>query len=553
MHISVGPYSLSVVMSALYQGTDVSSPDKFLALKDVREVKEETTLDEKLFLLACEKGDYYMVKKLLEENRRGELNINCVDVLGRDAVTITIENENLDILQLLLEHGCQKLMQRIQNPEYSTTMDVAPVILAAHRNNYEILTMLLKQDISLPRPHAVGCECTLCNAKNKKDSLRHSRFRLDIYRCLASPSLIMLTEEDPILRAFELSTDLRELSLVEVEFRNDYEELAKQCKMFAKDLLAQARNSRELEVILNHTSNEDQVDKRGLLEERMNLSRLKLAIKYNQKEISMGQMLQEFGKFLGLFLLVLFSFTIGLTQLYGKDQKDPDKTPAKDCEGIFCQQQSNDAFHTFMGTCYALFWYIFSLAHVALFVTRITYTEELRSFVGAMIIGTYNIVVVIVLTKLLVAMLHKSFRQIANHEDKEWKFARAKLWLSYFDDKCTMPPPFNILPSPKTVVYIVTSMSKWICSHTSKGKVKRQNSLKEWRNLKQKRDQNYQKIMCCLVHRYLTSTRQKMQSTDQATVENLNDLRQDLSKFRNEMRDLLGFRTSKYAMFYPRS
>lgn len=798
MHISVLPCSLSLVMAAGYQAPGASAPDTYLALKDVREVKEDTTLDEKLFLLACEKGDYYMVKKLLEEKRHGELNINCVDVLGRDAVTIAIENENLDILQLLLEHGCQstdallvaidsevvgavdillnhrprrsskpsiaKLMQRIQNPEYSTTMDVAPVILAAHRNNYEILTMLLKQDISLPRPHAVGCECTLCNAKNKKDSLRHSRFRLDIYRCLASPSLIMLTEEDPILRAFELSADLKELSLVEVEFRNDYEELAKQCKMFAKDLLAQARNSRELEVILNHTSSEDHVDKRGLLEERMNLSRLKLAIKYNQKEfvaqsncqqflntvwfgemasyrrkhtglkmgtvlsvallwpllsvcyllgprsrvgqiihtpfvkfiihsasyftfllllnlyslvynedkkntmgpalemidyllilwiigmvwsdvkrlwyegledfleesrnqlsfvmnslylatfalkvvahskfenvdeterknwdasnpilvaeglfafanvlsylrlffmyttssilgplqISMGQMLQEFGKFLGLFLLVLFSFTIGLTQLYGKDKKDTStgKNITEECEGINCPLQSNDTFHSFMGTCYALFWYIFSLAHVALYVTRINYTDELRSFVGAMIVGTYNIVVVIVLTKLLVAMLHKSFRQIANHEDKEWKFARAKLWLSYFDDKCTLPPPFNILPSPKTLCYLVTSLSKWICSHTSTGKVKRQNSLREWRNLKQKRDENYQKIMCCLVHRYLTSTRQKMQSTDQATVENLNDLRQDLSKFRNEMRDLLGFRTSKYAMFYPRS
>lgn len=67
---------------------------------------------------------------------------------------------------------------------------------------------------------------------------------------------------------------------------------------------------------------------------------------------------------------------------------------------------------------------------------------------------------------------------LQNHEDKEWKFARAKLWLSYFDDKCTLPPPFNILPSPKTVCYLVTGMSKWICSHTSKGKVKRQNSLK---------------------------------------------------------------------------
>lgn len=78
---------------------------------------------------------------------------------------------NLDTSYILF----QKLMERIQNPEYSTTMDVAPVILAAHRNNYEILTMLLKQDISLPKPHAVGCECTLCTAKNKKDSLRHSR------------------------------------------------------------------------------------------------------------------------------------------------------------------------------------------------------------------------------------------------------------------------------------------------------------------------------------------------------------------------------------------
>ncbi|KAM6225460.1 short transient receptor potential channel 1 isoform 3-T3 [Rhynchocyon petersi] len=715
------------MMAALYPSTDLSgassslpsspssssSPNEVMALKDVREVKEENTLNEKLFLLACDKGDYYMVKKILEENCSGDLNINCVDVLGRNAVTITIENENLDILQLLLDYGCQKLMERIQNPEYSTTMDVAPVILAAHRNNYEILTMLLKQDVSLPKPHAVGCECTLCSAKNKKDSLRHSR--------------------------------------------NDYEELARQCKMFAKDLLAQARNSRELEVILNHTSNDEPLDKRGLLEERMNLSRLKLAIKYNQKEfvsqsncqqflntvwfgqmsgyrrkptckkimtvltvgifwpvlslcyliapksqfgriihtpfmkfiihgasyftfllllnlyslvynedkkntmgpaleridyllilwiigmiwsdikrlwyegledfleesrnqlsfvmnslylatfalkmvahnkfhdfadrkdwdafhptlvaeglfafanvlsylrlffmyttssilgplqISMGQMLQDFGKFLGMFLLVLFSFTIGLTQLYDKGYTPKEQ---KDCVGIFCEQQSNDTFHSFIGTCFALFWYIFSLAHVAIFVTRFSYGEELQSFVGAVIVGTYNVVVVIVLTKLLVAMLHKSFQLIANHEDKEWKFARAKLWLSYFDDKCTLPPPFNIIPSPKTICYMISSLSKWICSHTSKGRVKRQNSLKEWRNLKQKRDENYQKVMCCLVHRYLTSMRQKMQSTDQATVENLNELRQDLSKFRNEIRDLLGFRTSKYAMFYPRN
>jgi hypothetical protein len=31
----------------------------------------------------------------------------------------------------------------------------------------------------------------------------------------------------------------------------------------------------------------------------------------------------------------------------------------------------------------------------------------------------------------------------------EWKFARSKLWISYFDDKCTLPPPFNIIPTSK--------------------------------------------------------------------------------------------------------
>lgn len=60
-------------------------------------------------------------------------------------------------------------------------------------------------------------------------------------------------------------------------------------------------------------------------------------------QISMGQMLQDFGKFLGMFLLVLFSFTIGLTQLYDKGYTSKEQ---KDCVGIFCEQQSNDTFHS---------------------------------------------------------------------------------------------------------------------------------------------------------------------------------------------------------------
>lgn len=53
------------------------------------------------------KGDCHMVSRLLEKRRGGGLNIDCVDVLGRNAVTIAIENNNLDVLRLLLDHGCE--------------------------------------------------------------------------------------------------------------------------------------------------------------------------------------------------------------------------------------------------------------------------------------------------------------------------------------------------------------------------------------------------------------------------------------------------------------
>lgn len=69
---------------------------------------------------------------------------------------------------------------------------------------------------------------------------------------------------------------------VENEFKSEYEELSQQCKQFAKDLLDQTRSSRELELILNYRD-----DINPLLDENTNdLARLKLAIKYTQKEVS---------------------------------------------------------------------------------------------------------------------------------------------------------------------------------------------------------------------------------------------------------------------------
>uniref|UniRef100_A0A674NEB0 Transient receptor potential cation channel, subfamily C, member 4a n=1 Tax=Takifugu rubripes TaxID=31033 RepID=A0A674NEB0_TAKRU len=299
-------------MSQLYyRRTDSSSYRDRIPLRIVRSESELSPL-EKAYLGAVEKGDYASVKQALEEAEiYFKININCIDPLGRTALLIAIENENLEIIELLLSFGVYvgdallhairkevvgavELLLNHKKPsggmqvppilldkQFSDfTPDITPVILAAHTNNYEIIKLLVQKGVSMPQPHEVRCNCVECVSSSDVDSLRHSRSRLNIYKALSSPSLIALSSEDPFLTAFRLSWELQELSKVENEFKSEYEELSQQCKQFAKNLLDQTRSSRELEMILNYR------DDSNLLEEEGNsdLARLKLAIKYHQKE-----------------------------------------------------------------------------------------------------------------------------------------------------------------------------------------------------------------------------------------------------------------------------
>ncbi|XP_077448176.1 short transient receptor potential channel 4-like isoform X2 [Stigmatopora argus] len=299
-------------MSQLYyRRSDSSTYRDRIPLRIVRSESELSAL-EKAYLGAVEKGDYASVKQALQEAEiYFKININCIDPLGRTALLIAIENENLEIIELLLSFavyvgdallhairkevvGAVELLLNHRKPsggvqvppilldkQFSDfTPDITPVILAAHTNNYEIIKLLVQRGVSVPQPHEVRCNCVECVSSSDVDSLRHSRSRLNIYKALSSPSLIALSSEDPFLTAFRLSWELQELSKVENEFKSEYEELSQQCKEFAKDLLDQTRSSRELEMILNYR------DDFNLLEEEGNgdLARLKLAIKYHQKE-----------------------------------------------------------------------------------------------------------------------------------------------------------------------------------------------------------------------------------------------------------------------------
>ncbi|XP_036601089.1 short transient receptor potential channel 4 isoform X4 [Trichosurus vulpecula] len=720
-------------MAQFYYKRNVNAPYRDrIPLRIVR-AESELSPSEKAYLNAVEKGDYASVKKSLEEAEiYFKININCIDPLGRTALLIAIENENLELIELLLSFnvyvgdallhairkevvGAVELLLNHKKPsgekqvppilldkQFSEfTPDITPIILAAHTNNYEIIKLLVQKGVSVPRPHEVRCNCVECVSSSDVDSLRHSRSRLNIYKALASPSLIALSSEDPFLTAFQLSWELQELSKVENEFKSEYEELSRQCKQFAKDLLDQTRSSRELEIILNYR------DDNSLIEEQSgnDLARLKLAIKYRQKEfvaqpncqqllasrwydefpgwrrrhwavkmltcfiigllfpvfsvcyliapksplglfirkpfikfichtasyltflfllllasqhidrsdlnrqgppptivewmilpwvlgfiwgeikqmwdgglqdyihdwwnlmdfvmnslylatislkivafvkysafnpreswdmwhptlvaealfaianifsslrlislftanshlgplqISLGRMLLDILKFLFIYCLVLLAFANGLNQLYFYYEE----TKGTNCKGIRCEKQNN-AFSTLFETLQSLFWSIFGL--INLYVTNVKAQHEFTEFVGATMFGTYNVISLVVLLNMLIAMMNNSYQLIADHADIEWKFARTKLWMSYFEEGGTLPTPFNVIPSPKSLWYLL----KWIWTHLCKKNMRRKPESfgtigrRTADNLR--RHHQYQEVMRNLVKRYVAA------------------------------------------------
>ncbi|XP_076019099.1 short transient receptor potential channel 5a [Genypterus blacodes] len=767
-------------MTQLYYKKATYSPYRDRIPLQIVRAEVELSAEERAYLTAVEKGDYAGVKHALREAEvYYNMDVNCLDPLGRSALLIAIENENLEIMELLLDHGIhtgdallyairkevvgavelllshrrpsgeKQVPSLLMDSQFSEfTPDITPIMLAAHTNNYEIIKLLVQRKVTIPRPHQIRCDCVECVSSSEVDSLRHSRSRLNIYKALASPSLIALSSEDPILTAFRLGWELKELSKVENEFRQEYEELSQQCKRFAKDLLDQARSSRELETILNHRDNDqsEELDPRQCHD----LAKLKLAIKYHQKEfvaqpncqqllatlwydgfpgwrrrhwvvklvtcfiigllfpvfsviyllapksalgrfikkpfikfichtasyltflfllllasqhiartnlhmqgppptivewmilpwvlgfiwaeikemwdggfteyihdwwnlmdfamnslylatislkivayvkynssrpreewemwhptliaealfaianifsslrlislftanshlgplqISLGRMLLDILKFLFIYCLVLLAFANGLNQLYFYYETKASEEP-NNCKGIRCERQNN-AFSTLFETLQSLFWSIFGLLN--LYVTNVKARHEFTEFVGATMFGTYNVISLVVLLNMLIAMMNNSYQLIADHADIEWKFARTKLWMSYFDEGGTLPPPINIIPSPKSIWYLLMWLHNKLCQKgqppgedTHKCENLREFTERHADSLIQ--NQHYQEVIRNLVKRYVAAMIRSAKTDEGLTEENFKELKQDISSFRYEVLDLLGNR-----------
>ncbi|XP_040903117.1 short transient receptor potential channel 6 [Toxotes jaculatrix] len=281
------------------------------------------SMTEELFLDAAEYGNIPEVRRMLEE--QPDLNVNCVNYMGQNALQLAVANEHLEVAKLLLRKkdlarigdalllaiskGYVRIVEAIlshqafadsqrltDSPSQADTHDdffaydedgtrfshdITPIILASQCHEYEIVHILLMKGARIERPHDYFCQCKTCSEQQRHDAFSHSQSRINAYKGLASPAYLSLSNEDPVMAALELSNELAVLANIEKEFKNDYKKLSMQCKDFVVGLLDLCRNTEEVEAILN---GDTELCQNSETCGRQSLIRLKLAIKYEVKK-----------------------------------------------------------------------------------------------------------------------------------------------------------------------------------------------------------------------------------------------------------------------------
>uniref|UniRef100_A0A671RDK0 Short transient receptor potential channel 7-like n=1 Tax=Sinocyclocheilus anshuiensis TaxID=1608454 RepID=A0A671RDK0_9TELE len=255
-------------------------------------------------------------------------------------------------------------------------------------------------------------------------------------------------------------------------------------------------------------------------------------------QISLGRTVKDIFKFMVIFIMVFVAFMIGMFNLYS----------------YYLGAKYNPAFTTVEESFKTLFWSIFGLSEVVSVVLK--YDHKFIENIGYILYGVYNVTMVVVLLNMLIAMINSSYQEIEEDADVEWKFARAKLWLSYFDEGRTLPAPFNLVPTPKSFYYLII----WVKScliRLCKGKGHRHENELEMgmldsrpkadrhrANLRSQEENavkkpiknptRYQKIMKRLIKRYVLKA-QVDGENDEVNEGELKEIKQDISSLRYEL------------------
>ncbi|XP_029161945.1 short transient receptor potential channel 5-like [Nylanderia fulva] len=235
---------------------------------------------EKRFFELVTDGNIVEVRLFLEDHP--DFNINATNFQGVSALHIAVNERNVAMVEYLLSHPdidptdthlhairdnqiritvliLNKLNELTPGLEYAGVThspdfpdDTIPLAVAAQYGHFEMIDMLRFRHHILQKPHPPSCNCDeVCKPeRDKGDILTIEKMRLFLYNAVSNPIYICQTEEDPILRAFELSVELSKVASFVREFYPDYKALSREVSDFATDLIGFARTAEEVECVL---------------------------------------------------------------------------------------------------------------------------------------------------------------------------------------------------------------------------------------------------------------------------------------------------------------
>uniref|UniRef100_A0A8C8A3L7 Transient receptor potential cation channel, subfamily C, member 6b n=1 Tax=Oryzias sinensis TaxID=183150 RepID=A0A8C8A3L7_9TELE len=537
------------------------------------------SVTEEIFLEAAEHGNIPEVRRMLEELP----HINCVDYKGQNALQLAVANEHLEVAKLLLK---QKEMKRIGDAlllaiskgyvriveavlthesfadggrladspaqthddffsydENGTrfSADITPIILASHFQEYEIVHMLFVRGARIQRPHDYLCECGPCSEQQQRDSFSHSQSRIHAYKGLASPAYLCLSSQDPVMEALELKT---------IQFQIGFAILPSYCAFNPRHKLKSSpkfapffflflcifTNQQKQKILVHWMPSDPQLISEGLyaIAVVLSFSRIAYILPANERfgplQISLGRTVKDIFKFMVIFITVFVAFMVGMFNLYS----------------YYLGAKHNSAFTTVEESFKTLFWAIFGLSEVKSVVININH--KFIENIGYVLYGVYNIIMVIVLLNMLIAMFNSSFQEIEDDSDVEWKFARAKLWFSYFKQGSVLPVPFNLIPSPKSVLSTLQGIREFLWE-SEKSTENSLDGMELKPSLISTRHQSphhltkaffplfcssLQKIMSCLVRRFILKALTDKENSEGNEGEALK-IKQDISSLRYEL------------------
>ncbi|XP_035677773.1 short transient receptor potential channel 5-like [Branchiostoma floridae] len=212
-------------------GEENVSPDISLGLATLQDKFGRSVLE-----LAVDSGSREVAEVLLDHGAP----------IG-DALLYAIDRQDVGVVRILKERALTETLGRtygVDSEDGSSAFPsyMTPVMLAAMMNNYDILEMLLQAGFPTPAP----------DDYRWTTDISESIAWLDAYRAVCSPSYILLTSPDPFRTAFRTAKALRDVLWKREQYRPELEQLADQCETFARELLDEARSTKEAGAILEH-------------------------------------------------------------------------------------------------------------------------------------------------------------------------------------------------------------------------------------------------------------------------------------------------------------